>query len=97
MARTNGSPHEERARTRAHSYTGLMWHIGAFVILNALVWLPDLALEQSGAQWAGWITAAWGFALAFHALAYIIDGRGVEERKAKQFLSDEQRHHPARR
>ncbi len=29
----------------------------------------------AGVQWAYWITLFWGFALAFHVLAYLVVGR----------------------
>ncbi len=65
---------EEQAR-RATYATGLMWHIGAFIILNAFFWVLDLLIGQSGIQWAFWITLFWGVALAFHVLAYLVVGR----------------------
>lgn len=78
---------EARARRRAAYLTGLLWHTGAFLIINAFFWLLDLGLGEGGLDWAFWITGVWGFALAFHALAYLIDGRGVEERKYDQYLA----------
>ena len=63
---------------------GLMWHAGAFAILNAFFWILD-ALGPGGLTWALWITLFWGLALAFHALAYVVDGRGVEERLTARF------------
>jgi 2TM domain len=65
---------EEQAR-RAQYLTGLMWHVGAFLIINAFFWVLDLLVGQSGIQWAYWITLFWGFALAFHVLAYLVVGR----------------------
>ena len=65
---------EEQAR-RATSLTGLMWHVGAFLIVNAFLWVLDAIVGQSGIQWAFWITLFWGLALAFHVLAYLVVGR----------------------
>ncbi len=65
---------EEQER-RATYLTGLMWHIGTFVIINTFFWVLDLVVGQSGIQWAYWITLFWGFALAFHVLAYLVVGR----------------------
>jgi hypothetical protein len=65
---------EEQAR-RAKYLTGLMWHIGAFLIINAFFWILDAMTGQAGIQWAYWITLFWGFALAFHVLAYLVVGR----------------------
>jgi hypothetical protein len=67
-----------------------MWHVGTFVITNAFFWLLDLGLGGGGADWAYWITAAWGFALAFHVLAYFVQGRQVEERKTRQYLASDE-------
>lgn len=81
----------DRARARARYLTGLMWHIGAFVILNAFFWTLDLIVGQSGVQWAFWITLFWGLALAFHVLAYVVAGRQVEARKTREYLGDDSR------
>ncbi|HZD87510.1 MAG TPA: 2TM domain-containing protein [Gaiellaceae bacterium] len=78
---------EARARRRARYFSGLLWHAGAFLLVNAFFWLLDLTLAGGGLDWAFWITAVWGFALTFHALAYYIDGRGLEERKYEQYLA----------
>ena len=82
---------EERAQRRAGYLVGLAWHAGTFVIINAFFWLLD-SLDAGGANWSIWITAAWGFALAFYALAYLVDGRDLEERKTRQYLEEERRH-----
>lgn len=79
---------QERAARRAKYLTGLLWHVGAFVIINAFFWLLD-AMGAGGINWAFWITGAWALGLAFHALAYFIDGRDLEGRKAAQFEAEE--------
>lgn len=79
---------EELARRRAHYFTGLVWHAGAFLIVNLCFWALDLTLGQGGLQWAYWITGPWAFALAFHVLAYYVDGRQLEERKTDQYLQE---------
>jgi hypothetical protein len=84
---------EAQARRRAKYLTGLMWHAGAFLIINAFFWILDIA-GGGGLNWALWITGTWGFALAFHALAYYIDGRGLEARKAQEYLEGERREAP---
>lgn len=81
---------EFQAAERAKYLTGLMWHAGTFVIINVFFWLLD-AWGEGGINWSFIITAAWGFALAFHALAYWIDGRQVEERKTEEFRRDLER------
>jgi hypothetical protein len=82
---------EERARQRAKALTDLIWHAGAFVIINAFFWILDLYIGAPGIQWSIWITLFWGFALAWHALAYIVDGRQLEERKTQEYLDEERR------
>lgn len=87
MARTDTSTPEACARQRAKYLTGLVWHAGAFAIINAFFWVLDAVTGASGIQWAWWITLLWGFALAFHALAWYVDGRQLEERKAGEYLA----------
>jgi 2TM domain len=82
---------EAWARRRARYLAGLLWHTGAFLIINAFFWILDLTLGDGGADWAFWITGVWGFALGFHALAYYVDGRGVEEQKFQQYLGSSSR------
>jgi uncharacterized membrane protein YhaH (DUF805 family) len=65
---------EEQAR-RARYLTGLLWHLGTFLIINAFFWVLDLVVGQAGLQWAYWITLFWGLALAFHVLAWLVTGR----------------------
>ena len=90
MTATETPALEGRARKRAKYLTGLLWHVGAFVVLNAFFWILDLA-TGGGVTWAYWVTGAWGLALAFHALAYLIDGRGVEDLKTEQYLAEDRR------
>jgi len=75
----------DRAEARARYLTGLVWHVGAFTIVNVFFWFLD-AITGSGITWAHWITLMWGFALAFHALAYFVDGSGLEARAAEAFV-----------
>lgn len=77
-------PHEDQAMQRAAYLTGLVWHAGAFVIVNAFFWILD-AITGGGITWAFWVSLMWGFALAFHGLAYYVEGRGLETRAAETF------------
>ena len=79
---------EARATRRAEYLSGLIWHGGTFVIINGFFWILDI-VGGGGVSWAFWITVVWGLALAFHALAYYVDGRDLEGRKAAQYLEDE--------
>lgn len=79
---------EERAQRRAGYLAGLVWHAGTFLIINAFFWILD-SLDRGGVNWSVWITVMWGMALAFHGLAYLVDGRQLEERKTQQYLKEE--------
>lgn len=88
MADTQVAAHETRAHRRVKYLSGLVWHARSFLIINAFFWLADLTLGQAGIQWAFWITAFWGFALAFHTLAFYVDSLQLEEWRARQFFDD---------
>jgi 2TM domain len=77
------------ARARAKALADLLWHVGAFVIINAFFWLIDLTLGDPGADWAFWITAVWGLGLAFHVLSYLIAGRQLVERATQKYLDQD--------
>ena len=80
----------ERARERAEYLSGLIWHAGTYVIINVFLWALDIYTGASGVQWAFWVTIGWGLAVAFHALAYLVDGRQLEERKIREYLEEQQ-------
>lgn len=86
MPTTLAQTPEAIARRRARYLTGLLWHVGAFAIINAFFWLLDAMVGAEGFQWAYWITLFWGFALAFHVVAWFVDGRDLEARKTRQYL-----------
>ncbi len=73
MAREATTP-EQRAQRRANDYTGLLWHIATFIIVNAFLWTIDIL--GGGGSWAFWITLFWGIALVFHIASYAIDVSG---------------------
>ncbi len=74
-----------RARRRARYLTGLAWHAGAYAILCIGFVGLDL-LGDRALSWSYWIMAVWGIALAFHGLAYLVDGTGLEERRMRRYL-----------
>ena len=83
---------EARAARRAGYLTGLLWHAGTFLIINSFFWLLD-AWGGSGVTWSFVVTLMWGFALAFHLLAYLIDGRDVRNRRVEEYLEEDRRRH----
>ena len=80
---------QERARERADEYSGLLWHIATFIIINGFLWLVDV-MQGGGVDWAFWITIFWGIGLAFHIAWYFIDVSG-EGRRYQRFLEDEEK------
>ncbi len=87
MLDTENRRPEVRARQRAKYLTGFLWHAGTFVIINAFFWLLD-GLGAGGINWSPWITLFWGLALAFHGLAYWVDGRQIEDRKTREYTDE---------
>ena len=94
MGQTDASTPESRAQKRAKSYTGLLWHIGVFIVINAFFWILDLVTGAEGIQWAYWITIFWGLALAFHVVAYLVGDSGVEQRRYQKALVEEKQQQP---
>lgn len=88
MARTDTRTPEERARERARDYSGLLWHLVSFAIINGFLWLIDIA--SGGGYWAFWITIFWGIGLLFHIAWYVIDV-SRSGRRYEKFLEDERR------
>jgi hypothetical protein len=78
---------EERAKKRADEYVGLIWHIAAFVIVNAFLYFLDWRNDHR-IGWAYWTTIPWGIGLTFHIFAYAIGDR-VQERAYERFLAQE--------
>jgi len=73
---------EEIARRRARYLTGLAWNAGSFAIVGAFLAIVDL-IGDGRLTWSLWVIGAWGFAIAFHGLAYLVDGSGLQERKTR--------------
>lgn len=46
----------------------ILWHLGIFVVVNALIWAQDLA--TGGGVYAYWVTIPWAVGLGAHAIAY---------------------------
>jgi hypothetical protein len=73
---------EEVAKQRAEDWSGLMWHIAAFVIVNIFLWVivPSAAI---------WVTLGWGIGLAFHIAAFLIGDNGPSNRRYQKYLAEE--------
>ena len=83
----NASTPEERAKRRTDEYVGMLWHVAAFVIINAMVWGIDY-VTTDGIQWAYWVTGPWLVGLLFHMVAYFV-GERVADRAYERFLEQE--------
>lgn len=90
MAKAHDSTPEERAAKRVEEFTGLMWHIAVYVIVNVFLWIMDFA-QGGGLQWAYWVTIPWGIGLAFHVASYFLDERGMQGRRYQRYLEEEQK------
>jgi hypothetical protein len=53
---------------RTSARTDFAVHATVFVLVNAIVWLQDIALG-GGVNYAWWLTIPWGIGLAYHAYA----------------------------
>ena len=82
MAHDPHSTPEERAAKRVEDFTGLMWHITVYVVVNAFLWII-------GSPGAIWVTLGWGIGLAFHIAAYVIGDDGPENRRYQKYLAEE--------
>lgn len=73
---------EEVAKQRVEDWTAVMWHIAAFVIVNAFLWfiVPSAAF---------WVTIGWGIGLAFHIAAFWIGDDGPSNRRYQKYLAEE--------
>lgn len=49
----------------------LIWHAVVFLVVNAFVWLQDIAVG-GGVDYAYWITIPWGIGLVIHAVTVTI-------------------------
>ncbi len=82
MAIETPSTPEERAAQRVKDYTGVMWHVATYIIINVFLWLivPQAAF---------WATIGWGVGLAFHVAYYFIGDDGPKNRRYQAFLVQE--------
>ena len=87
--------HPQVHRPRSE-FAGLMSHTGIFVVVNAFLWIQDIA-AGGGLEYAYWTTIPWAIGLISHALAYAYWARKAEEapfeRIAHEEPSRELQHH----
>ena len=73
-----GDVRHPRARREQSEFAGLMWHTAIFVVVNAFLWIQDIA-AGGGLEYAYWISIPWAVGLLSHAGAYLYSTRTVEE------------------
>lgn len=83
-----GTTPEERAHQRVKDFTGVMWHLLVFVLLNGGLWWLDIA-KGDGLNWAYWLTIFWGIGLIFHIGWYLLSERGAQARRYQRILAEE--------
>jgi len=87
----------ERAKKRVADVRDFFGHLIAYLIANGIMVFVDLRdtgdSQFLGLDWAYWSIIPWGIGLLIHALVvFVFEGRleRYEERKAKQYLAEEQ-------
>lgn len=82
MAIKPHSTPEERAAKRVEDYTGLMWHVVVYLVVNVFLWIivPQAAF---------WVTLGWGIGLVFHIAAYFIGDDGTDNPRYQKYLAEE--------
>ena len=82
MTSDHRSTPEDRAAKRVEAWAGLMWHIAAYVIVNAFLWflVPQAAI---------WVTLGWGIGLAFHVAAFLIGDDTPNNKRYQKYLAEE--------
>jgi hypothetical protein len=69
------SRHPKAHRPRSE-LAGLMTHVAIFAVVNALLWIEDIA-TGGGLEYAYWVTIPWGIGLFAHVVAYVVGARPV--------------------
>lgn len=52
---------------------GFVWHLGTYVIMMGFFAAIAL-MADTGFRWVLWVAIPWGLAVAFHALAFVVEG-----------------------
>ncbi|MGD2043265.1 MAG: 2TM domain-containing protein [Acidimicrobiia bacterium] len=63
---------QRAARVSDTELSRLVWHAGIFTVVNAFIWLQDIALGEG--FYAYWVTIPWALGLGIHALVYYFSG-----------------------
>ena len=92
----NDQARYESAKKRVGEIRGFYYHILAYVLVNAFLFLTNF-LTSRGNWWFYWTLIGWGIGVTVHAFSVFVGpglwGKDWEERKIKQLMEkDRQRH-----
>lgn len=65
----------ERSKVRE----GFVWHLGTYLIMMGFFCAIAL-MADTGFRWVLWVAIPWGLGLAFHALAFVVEGTRLVRR-----------------
>jgi hypothetical protein len=80
----------KKATRRVYARVGLMWHASVFLMANIAMYAINQRYTPTVA-WFVWPLAAWGTALALHALATFSSGGMTEDLIQAQIQREKQR------
>ena len=66
---------EERSKVRE----GFVWHLGTYLIMMGFFTAIAL-MAGTGFVWVLWVAIPWGLGVAFHALAFVVEGTRLVRR-----------------
>jgi hypothetical protein len=68
------APAEQIRRRHAAELRDFVWHLAAYLVVNALLFAQDWAAGD-GINWAYWVAIPWGAGVLFHAVAIVMGRR----------------------
>ena len=63
-----------RVHKQQSEFAGLMAHVAIFAVVNAFLWIQDIA-SGGGLEYAYWVTIPWGIGLLAHIISYTVGSR----------------------
>lgn len=72
---TQRRAHAERSKVRE----GFVWHLGTYLIMMGF-FAAIAVMADTGFRWVLWVAIPWGLGIAFHALAFVIEGTRLVRR-----------------
>lgn len=69
----------KEAPTHSEGIADLIWHAGIFLVVNAFIWLQDIAIG-GGVEYAYWVTIPWAIGLVIHGFTYFLSDERAQRR-----------------